>query len=178
MSCDIIQVTVSESSGETSVVEVGQNIHNFLLGLQGGVSGEYFHLTSGEYSNLNSFQSKNLYLSGITTGASLTELFYNETGTLEVPSGKNILFKGDVTAIDLNNFKSAAWEFKCLLANKTGSVEKVGFSQVTKIADDSSGVWNIFINTNSGVDHLQVNVQGQSSSTIKWISSVESVSIS
>lgn len=179
MSCDIIQVTVSEVNGTTSVVEVGQgNIHNDLLGLQGGVSGQYFHLTSGQHANLLNAQLNTFNLSGVTSGSGLIELIFDETGVIEVPTGKSILFRGEVSAFDVSDFRTAAWEYKCLLANKTGTVEKIGFSQLFKIADDSSGVWAVYVNQNTGVNYFQLNVQGENSSTIKWISSVETISIS
>lgn len=179
MSCDVIEVIVSGSSGPVSVVDIGHtDVHNSLNGLQGGVSGEYFHLTSGQHSSLIDFQSKNFILSGTTTGAEIIQLYFDETGLLNISTGQNILFEGKISAYDLVNFKSAAWDFNCLLANKTGVTQKVGLSQVFNVADDSSGIWKVYINSGSGVDYLEIKAQGQASSTIKWLASVETISIS
>lgn len=185
MSCDIIQVTVSGNQTEISVVEVSSgiqstvssvdisNLHNTLLGLQGGTSGEYYHLTSDQYNAI----SGSFCLSGTSTGSNLLELATSNSSSLLVPSGAAISFEGEISAFDTTNFKAAAWCYKCLLANKTGLAKKVGLSQVFNIGDDSSGSWGIYINENTGINYFHIEVKGQNSTTIKWNASVETTSV-
>lgn len=176
MSCDIIQVTViSGTQGPTSVVDVGiADIHNQMLGLQGGASGEYYHLTSNQYASL----SGSFNLTGTSTDSNLLELGVSDSNLLLIPSGSVISFEGDIAAFDTTNLKAASWHYKCLLANKTGLVQKIGFSQVYGIADDSSGSWGVYINPNTGVGYFQIQVKGENSTTIKWNASVEATSVS
>lgn len=44
------EVIVSGAGGPVSLIETDQLLHNSSPDLQGGVTGEYFHLTSGQYS--------------------------------------------------------------------------------------------------------------------------------
>jgi hypothetical protein len=185
MSCDIIQVTVSGNQTEISVVEVSSgiqstvssvdisNLHNALLGLQGGASGEYYHLSSDQYNAL----SGAFNLSGVSTGSSVLELSTNNPNSLLVPSGYAVFFEGEISAFDTANFKAAAWYYKCLIANKTGLAKKVGVSQVFGVADDSSGSWAVYINENTGVNYFHIEVKGENSTTIKWNASVETTSV-
>jgi hypothetical protein len=176
MSCDIIQVTViSGAQGPTSVVDVGfGGTHNGMLGLQGGASGEYYHLSSNQYSAL----SGSFNLTGTSTTSGLLELTVSDLNLLSVPTGSAISYEGEISAFDQTNLKAAAWHYKCLLANKTGTVEKIGFSQVYGIADDSSGSWQIYVNQNTGINYFQIQVKGENSATIKWNASVEATSVS
>ena len=190
MSCPVIEVIVSGNQPTISVVEVapstqtGTSIvdladqHNSLYGLQGGTLGEYYHLTSDQYSNLTASQSQHFNLTATTTGINLTELLTTGSGTINVVSGYAVLFEGQISAFDTTNLKVAAWDYKCLLANKTGLTQKIGFSQLYTIADDSSGAWAVYINQDTGINYLQLKVSGQTSTTIKWNASVEATSVS
>lgn len=44
------EIIISGTGGPVSVVETDQLLHNSSPDLQGGATGEYFHLTSGQYS--------------------------------------------------------------------------------------------------------------------------------
>ena len=190
MSCPVIEVIVSGAQPTISVVEVSTGIqqqtsvvdlstlHNSLVGLQGGAVGEYYHLSSDQYTQLTGFQSQNFNLTATTTGADFTELLTTGSGTINVVSGYAVLFEGQISAFDTANLKAAAWDYKCLLANKTGLTQKVGPSQLFTIADDSSGSWQVYINQDAGINYLQLKVKGEASTTIKWNASVEATSVS
>jgi hypothetical protein len=190
MSCPVIEVIVSGAQPTISVVEVSTGIqqqtsvvdlstlHNSLVGLQGGAVGEYYHLSSDQYTQLTGFQSQNFNLTATTTGADFTELLTTGSGTINVVSGYAVLFEGQISAFDTTNLKAAAWDYKCLLANKTGLTQKVGPSQLFTIADDSSGSWQVYINQDTGINYLQLKVKGEASTTIKWNASVEATSVS
>ena len=190
MSCPVIEVIVSGNQSAISIVEVSTGIqqqtsvvdlaslHNSLVGLQGGTTGEYYHLTNDEYSLLTGFQSQRFNLTATTTGADFTELLTAGSGTINVISGYAVLFEGQISAFDTTNLKASAWDYKCLLANKTGLAQKIGSSQLFSISDDSSGSWQVYINQDTGINYLQLKVKGQASTTIKWNASVEATSVS
>jgi len=67
--------------------------HNYLSGLQGGTSGEYYHLTSDEYSG--DWGSKDLTTTGTISGGTLTD------GTLSVSSGEIT----STSSISINNIQ-------------------------------------------------------------------------
>ncbi len=73
----IVQVSATTGTVESAFVQVFQpstvQAHNDLTSIQGGQAGEYYHLTSTEYSNLSSF--KNIQVDGVTqfSSTSLTD---------------------------------------------------------------------------------------------------------
>jgi hypothetical protein len=73
----IVQVSATTGTVESAFTQVFQpstvQAHNDLTSIQGGTSGQYYHLTSTEYSNLSSF--KNIQINGVTqfSSTSLTD---------------------------------------------------------------------------------------------------------
>lgn len=108
-----------------------------------------------------------------TTNGASAEMFLNGTnGRITIASNSAVSFQGQITAFDLVNQKAASWEYKCLLANKAGNTAVVGSAHVTRIGDDSNGVWQVFVDGDNTNDSLKLQVQGQAGSTIKWTASV------
>lgn len=56
--CDSTEVTVSGVCGAIDIVETDYFAHNSLPDLQGGASGQYYHLTSGQWSAVTGVPSK------------------------------------------------------------------------------------------------------------------------
>ena len=54
---EVVQVIVSGVCSAVDVVETNYFVHNALPDLQGGTSGQYYHLTSGQWSNLTGLAS-------------------------------------------------------------------------------------------------------------------------
>jgi hypothetical protein len=76
MADTIVEVIVSGNCGQVDVVETDYFVHNSLPDLQGGASGQYYHLTSGQYAAVtglpaifvdptkDSYFEKDLFVSG------------------------------------------------------------------------------------------------------------------
>ena len=66
----IVQVSATTGYVESAFVRVFQSTtvteHNDLLGLQGGLGGQYYHLNSNQYNNLPLLNSNNVFQSGLT----------------------------------------------------------------------------------------------------------------
>jgi len=56
---EIVVVEVSSQTGVVEVVETDFLLHNSSIDLQGGASGQYYHLTSGQYSNISGLIENN-----------------------------------------------------------------------------------------------------------------------
>jgi len=104
--------------------------------------------------------------------ARLRQFLNGTNGRISIGSNSAVSFQGQITAFDLVNQKAASWEYKCLLANKAGNTAVVGSAHVTRIGDDSNGVWQVYVDGDNTNDSLKLQVQGQAGSTIKWTASV------
>lgn len=108
-----------------------------------------------------------------------TEMFLNGTnGRISIAPNSAVSFEGQITAFDLTNQKAASWGYKCLLANKTGNTAIVGSAHVTRIGDDSNGIWEVFVDGDNTNDSFKLQVKGEVGSTIKWTASVLSSVVS
>lgn len=56
--CSSTQVIVSGACGAVDVIEADYSLHNSLPDLQGGASGQYYHITSGQYASLTGLPEK------------------------------------------------------------------------------------------------------------------------
>ena len=68
--------------------------HNYLLGLQGGQNNQYYHLTSGQFTNLNSIIS--------STG---NYTLHSETGAFYASSNPS----GFITGVDLSSYATTQY---------------------------------------------------------------------
>lgn len=186
MSCPTIEVIVSGIQPQFSVevnsgCQTGSSLielsdsHNSLIGLQGGTNNEYYHLNQDQYTNLT---GTNFVLTRTSTSQTSIDLLTSNGGVISISSGFATLFEGCISALDTNNLKTASWDYKCLLANKTGSIEKIGLSQLVTIADDSSGIWSVNINPEPIANYFQISVRGEDGREINWKASVKTNSIS
>lgn len=55
---EVVEVIISGSCGQIDIVETDYSLHNSLPDLQGGASGQYYHITSGQYAVLTGLPSK------------------------------------------------------------------------------------------------------------------------
>ena len=55
---EVVEVIISGSCGQIDIVETDYSLHNSLPDLQGGASGQYYHITSGQYATLTGLPSK------------------------------------------------------------------------------------------------------------------------
>ena len=77
----IVQVSATTGYVESAFVRVFQSTtvteHNDLLGLQGGLGGQYYHLDSNQYNNLPLLNSNNVFQSGITANTISATTYFN-----------------------------------------------------------------------------------------------------
>lgn len=117
--------------------------------------------------------SDHFVLYASTADATATELFLNGTnGRIVLASNSSVSFRGSISAYDTTNNRSAAWTYDCLIANKGGNTSIIGSALVTRLGDDSSNVWAVFVDGDNATDSLKLLVQGQASTNIKWTASV------
>jgi len=55
---EVVEVIISGACGQIDIVETDYSLHNSLPDLQGGSSGQYYHITSGQYAALTGLPGK------------------------------------------------------------------------------------------------------------------------
>ncbi len=90
-----VDLTISSSTGLN--VGVGGTSHNSLIGIQGGASGEYYHLTEAEYSLLALNDSNFVNITGEETISGVKTF---DSGFIINAGGQEILITGDLDGSD------------------------------------------------------------------------------
>jgi hypothetical protein len=71
-----------------------------------------------------------------------------------------------------------AWEFTAAIKNTSGTPTLVGTPIINDIAYDSAASgWNLSITADSGTSSLKVEVTGQASTTIRWVTKMDSTEV-
>lgn len=90
-----VDLTISSSTGLN--VGVDGTSHNSLLGIQGGASGEYYHLTEAEYSSLSLNDSNFVNITGEETISGVKTFL---SGLIISADSQDIIITGDLDGSD------------------------------------------------------------------------------
>jgi hypothetical protein len=127
-------------------------------------------------------QSRLAILSKATTDATPSTLTadgnaYDTNNVLQVVTKSAYLVKGSVIAYSDASDLARAWEFTAAVKNTSG-VSLVGTPIINDIAYDSGASgWNLSITADSGTSSLKVEVTGQASTTIRWVTKMDSTEV-
>ena len=103
---------------------------------------------------------------------------YDGENVLRVVTKSAYLVKGSVIAYSNASDLARAWEFTAVIKNASGSPVLVGTPIINDIAYDSAASgWNLSITADSGTSSLKVEVTGQSSTTIRWVTKMDSTEV-
>ena len=128
-------------------------------------------------------QSRLAILSKATTDATPSTLtadgnVYDTNNVLQVVTKSAYLVKGSVIAYSNASDLARAWEFTAAIKNTSGTPTLVGTPIINDIAYDSGASgWNLSITADSGTSSLKVEVTGQSSTTIRWVTKMDSTEV-
>ena len=128
-------------------------------------------------------QSRLAILSKATTDATPSTLtadgnVYDTNNAFQVAPKSAYLVKGSVIAYSNASDISRAWEFTAVIKNTSGTPALVGTPIINDIAYDSGASgWNLSITADSATSSLKVEVIGQASTTIRWVSKMDSTEV-
>ena len=154
----IVQVSATTGSVESAFVRVFQSTqvtnHNDLLGLQGGIGGEYFHLSATQYNNNaytnvdNNFSVGQTFNSGLTSTTISATTYFNLPTDVFVTGGT---FSGGVITL-INNTGgtfsiSGISSFDTFVTGGTYSAGTATFTNNSGGTFDVSGFSKYFLST-------------------------------
>jgi len=131
-------------------------------------------------------QSRLVILSKATTDDTPSTLTangnaYDGDNVLDIPTVTAYLVKGSVIAYAAfaGTGDSRAWEFTTVIKRQYGSTTSlVGTPIINDIAYDSGASgWNLSITADSSTTSLKVEVVGQASTTIRWVTKIDSTEV-
>ena len=128
-------------------------------------------------------QSRLVILSKATTDATPSTLTangnaYDGDNVLEVSTTSAYLVKGSVIAYSNASDLARAWEFTAVIKRQYGSPSLVGTPIINDIAYDSGASgWNLSITADSDTNSLKVEVTGQASTSIRWVTKIDSTEV-
>jgi hypothetical protein len=130
-------------------------------------------------------QARFVILSKATTNATPSTLTanggtYDGYNVLDIPSLTAYLVKGSVIAYALfaGTGDTRAWEFTAVIKRQYSSPSLVGTPIINDIAYDSGASgWNLSITADASTDSLKVEVTGQASTTIRWVTKIDSTEV-
>jgi hypothetical protein len=103
---------------------------------------------------------------------------YDGSNVLGVSTTSAYLVKGSVIAYSNASDSARAWEFTTVIKRQSGSPSLVGTPIINDIAYDSgSSGWILSITADSSTNSLKVEVTGQSSTTIRWVTKIDSTEV-
>ena len=139
--------------------------------------------TFGTGSGVGLQQARFAILSKATTDATPSTLtadgnVYDTNNVLQVVTKSAYLVKGSVIAYSNASDLARAWEFTAVVKNTSGTPVLVGTPIINDIAYDSGASgWNLSITADSGTSSLKVEVTGQTSTTIRWVTKIDSTEV-
>jgi hypothetical protein len=128
-------------------------------------------------------QSRLAILSKATTDATPSTLTadgnaYDTSNVLQVVSKSAYLVKGSVIAYSNASDIARAWEFTTVIKNSSGTPSLVGTPIINDISYDSGASgWNLSITADVSTSSLKVEVTGQASTTIRWVTKIDSTEV-
>jgi hypothetical protein len=106
---------------------------------------------------------------------------YDGDNVLDIPSTTAYLVKGSVIAFAVysGTGDSRAWEFTTVIKRQYGSsTSLVGTPIINDIAYDSGASgWNLSITADASTNSLKVEVTGQASTSIRWVTKIDSTEV-
>jgi hypothetical protein len=103
---------------------------------------------------------------------------YDGSNVLGVSTTSAYLVKGSVIAYSNASDSARAWEFTTVIKRQSGSPSLVGTPIINDIAYDSgSSGWILSITADSSTNSLKVEVTGESSTTIRWVTKIDSTEV-
>jgi hypothetical protein len=103
---------------------------------------------------------------------------YDGSNVLGVSTTSAYLVKGSVISYSNASDSARAWEFTTVIKRQSGSPSLVGTPIINDIAYDSGASgWNLSITADASTNSLKVEVIGQSSTTIRWVTKIDSTEV-
>ena len=141
--------------------------------------------TFGTGSGVALQQARFAILSKETTDATPSTLTanggsYDGDNVLDIPSTTAYLVKGSVIAFAVyaGTGDTRAWEFTTVIKRQYGSPSLVGTPIINDIAYDSGASgWNLSITADASTNSLKVEVTGQASTLIRWVTKIDSTEV-
>jgi plastocyanin len=128
-------------------------------------------------------QSRLAILSKATTDATPSTLtadgnVYDTNNVLQVVTKSAYLVKGSVIAYSDASDLARAWEFTAVIKRASGDPSLVGTPIINDIAYDSGASgWNLSITADAATSSLKVEVTGQASTTIRWVTKMDATEV-
>ena len=141
--------------------------------------------TFGTGSGAGKQQARFAILSKETTDATPSTLTanggtYDGDNVLDIPGATAYLVKGSVIAyaVFAGTGDTRAWEFTTVIKRQYGSPSLVGTPIINDIAYDSGASgWNLSITADASTNSLKVEVTGQVSTSIRWVTKIDSTEV-
>ena len=127
-------------------------------------------------------QARFVILSKATTDATPSTLTanggtYDGDNVLDISSATAYLVKGSVIAFAAFG-DTRAWEFTAVIKRQYSSASLVGTPIINDIAYDSGASgWNLSITADASTNSLKVEVTGQASTAIRWVTKIDSTEV-
>jgi len=103
---------------------------------------------------------------------------YDGYNVLDIPASTAYLVKGSVIAYSNASNLARAWEFTAVIKKASGDPSLVGTPIINDISYDSGASgWNLSITEDAGTSSLKVEVVGQASTTIRWVTKIDSTEV-
>jgi hypothetical protein len=173
------QFSIANKNYSSVIGGYGANTRN----TNGAVAFAGANTTFGTGSGVALQQARFAILSKETTDATLSILTADGSASytnnvLQVVTKSAYLVKGSVIAYSNASDLARAWEFTAAIKNTSGTPSLVGTPIINDIAYDSGASgWNLSITADSGTSSLKVEVTGQSSTTIRWVTKMDSTEV-
>jgi hypothetical protein len=173
------QFSIANKNYSSVIGGYGANTRN----TNGAVAFAGANTTFGTGSGVALQQARFAILSKETTDATLSILTADGSASytnnvLQVVTKSAYLVKGSVIAYSNASDLARAWEFTAAIKNTSGTTTLVGTPIINDIAYDSGASgWNLSITADSGTSSLKVEVTGQSSTTIRWVTKMDSTEV-
>ena len=179
-----VNVTAAAGVGGTSaggnvVITAGAPVSTGTPGtISLATSGGYVYQDGGDFAGAGDAQTGMYVLRAITTNATPTEMFLNQTSLrMLVPSDGTWMFNIKVVARRTDgDGESAAYQFEGVIDNNAGTTALVGSLIETIIAEDTAA-WTVSVTADDTADALTIDVTGEGSKNIRWVAFVRTVEV-
>ena len=134
-------IEADQDAGPIQIIETDQFVHNSLFDLQGGASGQYYHLTSGQYNFVTGIFQDQID----PTNNVFFEKNVSVTGTLLLGSGTDNSLSGIRTAADGSFSQAGDAQYSEFILKRetttTGTYELAFPNQIKKLTLPNNTSW-------------------------------------